>query len=790
MNRCLKLSVLSALVLASAQVLAMDLGQIQVKSALDRPLLAEIPLNPEHPGEADHLKVTLAPADAFAKAGIRREDLKVPLNFEVATDASGQKVIRITSAQPVHEPYLDFLIQVTWPKGKLLREYTVLLDPLSSASTPRTTTTAPTAGKRTARPSTQATARQPAQSSTPSDDVYGPVQHGDTLSHIARANALDGVSYQQMLVALKAANPDAFFKDNVNALKTGAVLRIPTRQQAREVTRQAAIAAVREQNQSWQSRRAPTMVASAGGSSESVGPNGTGDSSGDHLSLVPPDEKGAAAAGAATSDGTTSADKLRQELARSKEALSSQKQAAADLESRVGALEQLEQKNKRLLSLKNAEIAELREKLAEVRKRAGLPALPASSEQAGLATTASSADAVATSASAGDVAPVEAASTGAAAVAAANAGSTAEAAVTAMPEPAGKQPVADASRSEGASMPWYEQLWARIVLVVLIVVLIVWALMRRRRSGNKPAKASLADQFGDSPIDGDAVDEDEFEADSDSEADAPEALDDGESELLTQLAAQPGNVGLHLELASLYYARGDADRFEAIAESMHAYLDDEDQPEWAEIRDMGRELSPDHPLFADAPDAPVAAERDDNDSDGSPLSTDETDVADESGPTTDQEPQAEPYKPAPGGYSFDFNLVSESEPADIDGDEGGAAPSSGLPSEEEFDNLPPLDAETRDGDAEPDDNGQPSFEEPENTTSDDAGFTLDEDDDAAADFARDGFSDDPVDTKLDLARAYIDMGDHESARSMLQEAINEGSQMQQDTARQLLDNLD
>ncbi|HET7299325.1 MAG TPA: fimbrial protein FimV, partial [Oleiagrimonas sp.] len=135
MNRSVKLSALVALALASSQAMALDLGQIQVKSALDRPLVAEIPLHPDYPGEADHVQVSLAPAAAFASAGISRADLKVPLTFTVVTHDNGQKFIRVTSTQPVREPYLDFLIQVTWPKGKMLREYTVLLDPLSSSAT-------------------------------------------------------------------------------------------------------------------------------------------------------------------------------------------------------------------------------------------------------------------------------------------------------------------------------------------------------------------------------------------------------------------------------------------------------------------------------------------------------------------------------------------------------------------------------------------------------------------------------------------------------------------------------
>lgn len=842
MNRCLKLSVLSALALASGQVLAMDLGQIQVKSALDKPLLAEIPLTQDYPGEADFLKVALAPADAFARAGIRRDDLKVPLQFDVVTHSDGHKVIRVTSSQPVHEPYLDFLIQVSWPKGKLLREYTVLLDPLNNGSAPRTTATAPTAGSD--RSQTTQTASTPAPAPAPrqtaSNGEYGPVQHGDTLSHIALANKIDGVSYQQMLVALKAANPDAFFKDNVNALKSGAVLRIPTRDEATATSRAAALAAVREQNHTWQNQRAPTMVASAGGSDKPVDAgNGRADG-GDRLSLVPPDDKGGASAGAASGNADASARELRQQLARSKEALSSQEQAADDLKSRVEALEQLEQKNKRLLSLKNAEIAELGEKLADARKQAGLPALPASSA------LAKAVPAVAGSAAAGhgdDVASVIDAEsgevmTGAASAAsaqdtttaAAQPASDASAATAAVTTPAKTTPAAPAHASD---TPWYKQLWAQLVLILVIIGLLLWALLRRRRGGPATDGSRLSDQFGQSPL-ADGGTAAAVAADDDADA-AFDGDDDGESELLTQLAADPENIGLHLELASLYYARGDADRFEAIAESMHNYLDDEDQPEWAEVRHMGRELVPDHPLFADTDDVPGTPEADmapvDDDLDLDPDGQASADIADD----TVSDPAIAPFdddavdhdmpdtfggeadeRPASSnGYSFDFNLIPENgsasdAPAETGSDAGNQVQTDGLPSEADFDNLPPLDAAADIGpssedvvdDAAPAPTPEaPAASEPlslsddadegldfgEDLPEEDAGFTGE--DDAAADFARDGFSDDPVDTKLDLARAYIDMGDAESARAMLNEAVNEGSQMQQDVARKLLDGL-
>lgn len=580
----------------------------------------------------------------------------------------------------------------------------------------------------------------------------------------------------QMLVALKAANPDAFFQDNVNALKAGAILRIPTRQEALAVSRRAAIAAVRRQNQAWQSEHAtsPTLVASSGGSSAPVVGAGAGESGGDHLALVPPEAKN----GGATGGGTASGSELRQELARSQEALSSQKQAAADLTSRVSALEQLQDKNKRLLNLKNAEIASLQDKLSDARKTARLPALPASTTQAGSITVAPASNASV----AGTMPAATSSTTGTTTVAAA--GSVQQKATKPAPAVKHQTHPASAAASEETSVPWYERMWVRIGLAVLIVLLIVWAFLRRRKPKRRHGKPSVADHFSDSPLGptagGAAEPGDEGDA-----AYVPEADEDGEHELLAQLAEHPDDVGLHLELVSLYYARGDADQFEAAAEAMHAYVDDETQPEWQEVLAMGRELTPDHPLFATSTIEEMAPEASDDF-----LDTPRGDTFATAEDTHAPAPADAASESRSSGYSFDFDLgagTSAKDETDAAGHheaDTSDALTSGMPDESEFDALPPLSSN-----ADESLSRDEGFEMAESASTS-HGLADELSTDAADDFAKPGFSDDPVDTKLDLARAYIDMGDHEGARAMLHEAIHEGSQMQKEAAQKLLDELD
>ncbi len=135
MNRSLKLSMLMALALGSSQVMALDLGQVQVKSALGQPLLAEIPLHPANPAELQNLTVQLASSEEFARAGIVGGRTAIPLHFSVANAGGGHPVIRITSSVPVDDPFLDLLIEVDGKAGKSVREFAILLDPPNAPST-------------------------------------------------------------------------------------------------------------------------------------------------------------------------------------------------------------------------------------------------------------------------------------------------------------------------------------------------------------------------------------------------------------------------------------------------------------------------------------------------------------------------------------------------------------------------------------------------------------------------------------------------------------------------------
>ena len=759
MNRTHKLSLAIALALTSSPLLAMGLGQIQVRSQLGQPLVAEIPLSVDNPAEAASLQVSMAPARDFQRAGISLNQMAVPLQFTVATNARGERVIRVTTVDPVREPYLDFLLQVNWSNGRLLREYTVLLDPPNYAPATPAATAAPTASQSAATtaaaPAAATAAPVGAARSTAvpttgapraAGDTYGPVKNGETLTQVAHAVRPDSkVSMDQVMVALLAANPNAFVRGNINGLKRGAILRIPSAQQISARSAAAATAEVRRQIEDWRGAAPkPTLLAGAGESGAPSRSPAAAPAAGGRLQLVPPAAAGQSAAtraGVAGGTGSAAIAGLKADLARAQESLVSQRQQSDDLKARLKAVEGINSKNQQLLALKNDEIAELQRKLAQAGKAGAAttaaaatpgalkPELWPNSNPAAAASAAKPAVAASTTVRAA-AAPATSVAAAASAPAAAGSASKPVVAKPAAPKPA---PIPEAIEPT----PWYLQTWA-LGGGGLIVLLLILLGLRSRRGKSAPASAaipasSIADQFGDGP----------FGAHADSESESAHEGDAEVTSLRAQMAEYPGDAGLHLELVSLYYARRDVAGFEAAAESMHAEVDPA-STEWQAVEAMGEELSPHHPLFARASSA-----------------ADATATHAETAPDADGDRYPPPVAP---GYSFDFDLSPPHADIAAPGMHAPEPPLAGheLPDGPE---LPPLDFE------------------------DEESLRRAAREELPAAPAAPAFSDDPVDTKLDLARAYLDMGDRDGARAMLEEVIAEGSMTQKDEAHRLLGEL-
>lgn len=749
MNRSLKLPLLMALALGSGQALAMDLGQIQVKSALGQPLLAEIPVQQATPAELQQLSVRLASGDASSGGSA------IPLHVTVV---DGGRLIRITSDTAVNDPFLDLLVE----SQKNIHEFTILLDPPGSSHALPPAPLPPPA--RTAMPHA-APAPQPAPprphpAEQEANGRFGPIERGQTLSTVARQTAPAGIDVNQMLLALKQANPDAFYRDNINALKAGAVLRIPSKAEAEALAVAAAAAEVRRQNGYWRNGTvgsAPTTVADAGTrAATSSSPTSAAGSAGDHLALVPAQQGGKAGG---TPGAGENGSALRQDLQRSQETLASLQQQDEDLKSRLKDLTDINGKNQRLLALKDNEIAELQQKLAAARKAAGMPAEAPSAPVAGAA-AATAANAAAQTAEK-PVAASTAAPAAAGSMAATGAAAKATTASTPSAMPAASRQASAAVSAKSApgkpaaskpapigEEPWYAQLWVE-VLGAIVLLLVLLGLLRGRRGKTKPAAIppspapSLADRFEAVPPLGST---------GDAELDA----------LLDQLAEHPDDIGLHLELVSLYYDRRDVEHFEAAAEAMHAHVSDSHQEEWQEVVHMGEELAPSHPLFAQHDGLSAGEFEAHHDFD-----IDRYAAAPVAAPAFAPAPAGPPPMPANPAkvseYSYNFEITPVH---DITARPAGEAEADIVHHAAESDEAAPAPASSWQFD-EPDLHVQP----------------------AGHDIEPREFSDDPVDTKLDLARAYMDMGDPEGARAMLEEVMHEGSQMQRDVAKRLLDDL-
>jgi pilus assembly protein FimV len=255
-------AVASALLFSNAY--AAGLGKLTVLSSLGQPLRAEIELTSVSRDEAGTLVAKLASAEAFRQANIDYNAALMSLRFAVEQRGERQ-FIRVTSAQPLNEPFVDMLLELGSPNGRLIREYTFLLDPPDLRTTQSAQVAlapAPEAGASRApqavtpyplpqqaapavrAPAPQAAAPRPVRPvlPAPSADIKGDAQageykvkSGDSLGRIASQMKSGGVSLDQMLVALYRANPDAFIGNNMNRLRAGQILSVPSADTARSI---------------------------------------------------------------------------------------------------------------------------------------------------------------------------------------------------------------------------------------------------------------------------------------------------------------------------------------------------------------------------------------------------------------------------------------------------------------------------------------------------------------------------------------------------------------------------
>ncbi len=273
---------------------ALGLGKLSVSSALDEPLEAEIGLTAVALEELGSVEAGLGSPSDFERAGVQLLPSLQELEFEATTNQDGDPYIRITSEAPLTEPFLHFVVAVEWAGGKLLREYTALLDPplyaqgnagvisgprlpgggVETRSEPETAAAAeswPLATSLPLPPLSDASAAQAppttgvALEAPPIGDntsvALAPTRRGDTLWGIAsKIGAPAGTSIYQMMLAIQQANPHAFIDGNLNRLKTGQILRVPDAAEVKALTGQGAVREYQAQLADWEAYRLRTAV--------------------------------------------------------------------------------------------------------------------------------------------------------------------------------------------------------------------------------------------------------------------------------------------------------------------------------------------------------------------------------------------------------------------------------------------------------------------------------------------------------------------------------------------------
>ncbi len=391
---------LAGLLLAVAgPVLALGLGRIEVRSQQGQPLLAEIPIVSSDPAELRALQARLASPETFARIGLEPpQGLVSDLQFSVALDPRGRPVIRVTSAAPVTQESLTFLVEVDWGQGRLVREYSALVavpDTLAAPAQPaiqapavappasivRAPATAPTPGADSAGETAASAdvaagvpatpAARPAASQAPAvPGELAPVQAGQTLSAIAAPLAAEaGITVNQAMVLLLRNNPEAFIGGNLNLVRQGAVLRVPARDQWTEFSAAEANAVVREQVGQWREMRRPAPqpdavgadAVAAGAPAAADAPTGAGPQA--RLEITPPSGDAQRAGTQSGIDAGGGGDMLRQELQQANESIAARTAEVEELKARLADLEQLQAQQQQLIALKDAELAAAQQRM-------------------------------------------------------------------------------------------------------------------------------------------------------------------------------------------------------------------------------------------------------------------------------------------------------------------------------------------------------------------------------------------------------------------------------------------
>jgi pilus assembly protein FimV len=603
---------------------AAGLGKMTVMSGLGEPLNAEIEIAASKE-ELSSLTARIAPSETYAEQNIDRTASLNTVRIELSRKTDGTPILKLSSSQPVNDPFLDMLIQVDWPTGRLLREYTALMDPPgygdrvggsspeASAETKQLPAVASPSKKNGAKSATQVTAPRAESPSAPAPDSYV-TRRGDTLRNVARQMQVEDVTLEQMLVGLYQSNRSAFIGDNMNQLKVGQIMRKPRDEELRAIDPQQALQEVRLHTTNWNAYR--NDVAQAVAQSQAAPAESQAQSSGGQITARTEDKAapspagprdvvklskseavgGQKAAAAGTGSGAVADDKLRA----LEEESTAQDKSIAEVNERIAFFEKQIQDMQQLLLVQNQILADLQK---------GKPVdgaqLPASAPEAPEGAQ-----------------PEQ---------------KPAEAPAAAQP-PAPKPAPAPAPAEPAAAHSLLDDLLQNPMLLpaaggILALLVGGWLLLRRQRRRNLDSfeKGILTSSglktdtvfgtTGGAAVDtgnttfmsdfahrnGDMIDTSDVDPISEAEVYMAYGRDAQAEEILKDaIAKEPKRYELHLKLLEIYANRKDAAAFETLAGELYATLGTND-PTWRKVAELGRTLEADNPMYAPAGESPAAS---------------------------------------------------------------------------------------------------------------------------------------------------------------------------------------
>ena len=579
--------------LAPASVYSLGIGDIKLHSSLNQNLNAEISLVLSAGEKVSDIKVNLATPDKFDEVGVPWTSFLSKIKFATVVGAKGSVVIKLSSNEAVKEPFLDFLLEVSWPKGSLYREFTVLVDPpeaYQQEQYPVVTSSENFEPEPVIAPQNQTLQSQQigAEKGISGESEYGPTRGNDTLWKIAeRASRQEGVSVEQLMFAIYKENPRAFYQENMNVLLIGKTLKIPDREVVLKFSRKHALAELNRQTTVWKNRLTKPMVESASVNKDIVdneltliAPTETAIS--EKVKLAPGNEQ-TTTIKTATDRSAEIADKVDEVASLGEDALQVK---VAELEKQLATMQQI-------IALKDQQLAAMQKQSQE---KLGIqpPVIQAEPSQAEIASAMAQQN---------------------------------------LTKVVVKPPVQSESEAEVFLDPYY--LWVGGIGAGMLSLL-GWVWWRKRKiveeadikipfvysnmsnmhesegvsspSLNKNGAIYDANAAGESSFlseisfaDFNSFDTDQSEIDPVSEADVYLAYgryQQAEELMRETLKEQPDHDGCKLKLLEIIFSRKDKDAFEAYANELAETGKKDDVEFWAKVTEMGSQICQDSVLFS------------------------------------------------------------------------------------------------------------------------------------------------------------------------------------------------